>query len=235
MTTPGEPKESAEHMLEAFTWPQRIKASVVEPGDDPRLHGYAVEGDLARNYGASDVLYLSLYGELPEEAVSRAFDVAVTFLSTLAVSEGPTHAAYLARVCNAPARAVVEVAAVALAERAHFVVDGLGGFLSWLDEPSGPPPAEHQTDDAAVARSLARLRAALPPAFPVPALQFPLTRPAALAAVLHACGLRKAEQLELVWTLAALGTTFAEGFAARPFAFREYPMDTPAFRYEEKP
>ena len=55
-------------------WPARLAAHVVSPGPEPRLHGYAVAGDLARFYGAIDVTWLVLRGELPTaaEQIGRA-------------------------------------------------------------------------------------------------------------------------------------------------------------------
>jgi hypothetical protein len=218
-------------MIDAVDWPQKLTATVIEPGEDPRIHGYAIESDLARNYGSVDILYLALTGELPSSDLSRGFEVAMSFLACVGINEGPTHAAFLARLCNAPARAVLQVAAVALAERASFEVQGLLGFLAWLETATDKPPSQYVTDDPAHARSIERLRAALPTSFAVPPLSHSLTRPAAIAAVLHACGLRRPEQFELVWMLAAVGPAFAEGMTAKPLAFREYPMDIPAFRY----
>ncbi len=223
-------------MLDAIESPSRIKATVIEPGEEPRLHGYAVESDLAHNYKSSEILYLALSGELPATPdISAAFEVTLVFLSCVGANEGPTHAALLARLCNAPSRALLEVAAVGLAERAHFVVEGLGALLQWLSAAEGPPPQQYCTADPGAERTVARLRARLPSSFAVPALAHPLSRPAAIAAVLHACGLRRPDQLEAVWTLAAIGPTFAEGLAAKPFGIREYPMNLPAFRYEVAP
>lgn len=222
-------------MLEAIDWPKRLSATVTEPGEEPRLHGYSVERDLARFYGFADVLYLALTGDLPAGDAAAGLQVAMAFLSAVGIEQGPTHAAFLARLFNAPARAVIQVASAALAERSHFEVEVHGELLRWLDTGSGPPPRQYVSSDAAELRSVERLRNALPPSLAAGSLAHPLTRSAALVALLHSCGLRRAEQIELVWTLAALGTAFAEGMAAKPFAFREYAMDTPAFRYRSEP
>jgi hypothetical protein len=223
-------------MLDAIDWPRRLRARVVEPGHEPhepRLHGYAAESDLARHYSHSQIAYLALTGELPADDVARAFDVALAYLAPVGLHEAATHAASLARLGQAPPRAVLEVAMVGLAERAHAAIESLSEFLAWLGAGEGSPPESATTADASHARSVGRLRDALPPAFAVPALAHPLRRTAAVAAVLHACDLRRPEQLEAVWTLASIASTFAEAMATKPLAFREYPMDTPGFRYHE--
>ena len=225
------PGPKLEGMLDAIEWPRQLKAAVIQPGAEPRLHGYAVETDFALHYEPADVVYLALTGELPTDDARRGLAVAMVFLSCVGIHEGPTHAAFLARVGNAPARAVLEVAAVALAERGRLAVEELHDFLVWLDAGSPPPPGQYLTDDPEQARSVARLRAAVPASLAVPALSHPLTRPAAVAAVLHACGIRRSEHLEGIWTLAAMAPTFSEAMTAKPLAFREYPMDTPGFRY----
>jgi hypothetical protein len=221
-------------MLDAIDWPRRLRARVVEPGHEPhepRLHGYAAESDLARHYSHSQITYLALTGELPADDVARAFDVALAFLAPVGIHEGATHAASLARLGQAPPRAVLEVAMVGLAERAHAAIESLSGFLAWLAAGEGSPPESATTTEASDARSVERLRDALPPTFAVPALAHPLRRTAAVAAVLYACGLRRPEQLEAAWTFASIAPTFAEAMATKPLAFREYPMDTPGFRY----
>jgi hypothetical protein len=227
-------RASADGMFDVVDWTRRIKGHVVEPGADPRLLGYSAEGDLARHYGFTEVLFLTLAGELPDEQTARALDVVMAFLAVVPSSEGPTHAASLVRLCNGPGRAVLQVGAVALAERARFVLDEHRAFLSWLDGGGDELPVGSMSTDPTEASSVARLRDALPPSLAVPVLARPLTRSAALIAVLHACGLRRAEQIELVWTMAGLGAVFAEAMATKPFAFRDYPMGTPAFRYTEE-
>src|SRR5208283_1807484 len=117
------PGPKLEGMLDAIEWPRQLKAAVIKPGAEPRLHGYAVETDLAVNYDPTDVLYLALTSELPTDDARRGLAVTMVFLSCVGIHEGPTHAAFLARLGNAPARAVLEVAAVALAERGRFAVE----------------------------------------------------------------------------------------------------------------
>src|SRR3954465_6322697 len=108
-------------MFDAVEWPQQLKAKIIEPSPDPRIHGFATEDDLARHYGFVDLVYLSLTGDWPTPDAARALEVVMIFLAAVPINEGPTHAASVARLCNAPARAVLEVASVALAERGRFI------------------------------------------------------------------------------------------------------------------
>ena len=85
------------------SFPARLTARVVTPGERPRVHGYDVEGDLALHYQPTDLLFLLLMGELPTPAVSRAFSVVLMFLAPVSVAHASTHAAVVGRLCGAPA------------------------------------------------------------------------------------------------------------------------------------
>ena len=86
--------------LDDVEWPKKLPAHVVTAGPAPRVHGYDVENDLARHYSFSDAIYLSLVGELPNDATSRAFEIALHFLAPVSAAEAPSHAAILARFCD---------------------------------------------------------------------------------------------------------------------------------------
>ncbi len=94
-TTDDAPAPAATYVgpFDREAWPARLAAPVVSPGPEPRLHGYAVAGDLARFYGAIDVTWLVLRGELPTAAERAAFDVAMVLLAPVSVGEAPAHAA----------------------------------------------------------------------------------------------------------------------------------------------
>jgi hypothetical protein len=219
-------------------WPTELLARVTTPGPAPRVQGYDVEGDLAKHgYRFTDLVLLSLVGELPSEAQGRAFDVALTFLAPLAAHEAPTHAAMLARICAANTSSITATGAIGLAELARFTMEAHAPFIAWLDAGAqGSLPAGCVTQREDDREAVERLRAALEPSpLAVSALAHDLTRMAALLAVLHACGLRRAEQLEVALTVARLATTTAEALAAPPAAFKEYPMGLPPFRYAEGP
>lgn len=219
--------------VEAGHWPSRLRAAVVTPGPRPRVHGYDVEDDLARHHRFSDVVLLALTGELPDDAVGRAFDVALTFLAPVAVTEAATHAAVLARICAGSASAIAATAAIGLAEQARWTLDRHAGLLAWLEAGAKgalPEGAAARDDDDRTA--VARLRSVLGDDAP-PLLAADLSREAGAIAVLHACGLRTAEQLELALVVSRLPCTFAEALAAKRAGLRSYPMDVPHFAYEE--
>lgn len=219
--------------IEKFAWPRRITARVMEPGTAPRLHGYGVQEDIAVHYRFSDLLYLSLTGELPEPVVSRAFEVALIFLSPCSIAEAPTHAAALARVCVASPAGVLQVGAIALAEQAAFLVERLAPVHAWLPEPTAAFPTSHLAEDDEERAAVDRLRAALGDFIHgVPGLDRDPSLDAALACTLFACGLGAPEQWTTVLVQARLPVVAAEAFAATPGDLRGYPMDLPHFAYE---
>ena len=222
--------------LETATFPERLRARVVSPGEQPRLHGYDVETDLARHYQATDLTFLALTGELPTPEGSAALGVAMAFLAPVSVAHASTHAAVLASLCGAPARASIGVAAIGLAEQARSEVREHRPFLAWLADPSHALPeafaAQSPADDSAVER----LRDALEDhGVRLPLLERSLSRSAALFAVLVQAGVRRAEQLEAVMVLARMPSAIAEALAEKPANFGHYPVNLPAFEYQEQP
>lgn len=216
--------------IEETEWPEELTAHVVDSSGEPRVHGYAVESDLASHYTHAEVALLAMTGELPAPEAARAFELAAVFLAGASLAEAPLHAARLSRVCGAPSSGTIGVAAVGLAEQARHVVASHRDLLSWLAGESSGFPERHRSQSDVERESVGRLAAAL--RFPVPGLQESPSRTAALLCVLWAAGLRSAEQLELAWTLARLPVAVAEARAVPPAALRQYPMNTPPFVYE---
>lgn len=214
MRTPWDPQ--AKTPFDTVPWPTTLEARVVEGA---RVHGYDAVDDLARHYRYSDVVFLSLTGELPSDAVSRAFELALTCLAPTSVAEAPAHAGVLARVCDGAPSAVVATSTIALAEQARVAV------AEWL---------EGRGDERAPDPAAARLRAAVAELGLGSAR---LDRAASLAdaclAVFLACGLERADQLERAWVFARLPVVTAEAFASKAGAFRDYPLDVPPFAYSE--
>lgn len=221
--------------VEDYAFPTTLSARVITPGPRPRVHGYDVEGEVAPHYRFGESILLALTGEPPDEATGLCFERALTFLSPLAVTEAPTHAAVVARTCAGSAAAVTGTAAVALAEQARWLLARHAPLLVWLDDGCrGEPPALSRAQHDEDRQSVVRLRQALGglAASRLPAQD--LGRDAALLSVLHACGLRRAEQLEVALVVARLATCAAEALAAKRGALRDYPMDLPPFVYDEK-
>jgi hypothetical protein len=221
--------------LEQHRFPERLTARVVSPGARPQVHGYDVEHDLARHYGLSDLVLLSLVGELPTDQARAAFDVAVLFAAPVSVAHASTHAAVVARLCGSPPSAIIGAAAIGLAEQARALLAEHGELLAWLDEGRGELPQRFTATSDAEREAVHRLRAALPVGFDVPALAGSPTRDAAVLGVLHAVGVRRAEQLAVALVAARLTTTMAEALAERPTNFGRYPANLPTYRYQEEP
>ena len=220
--------------IERQAWPERLTAHAVEPGPEPRLHGFDVQGDLARHYGASDLMLIALTGEAPTAEISRALGIALAFAAPVSIAEAPAHAGALARICGARIAGVVGVTAVALAEQARATFDDHEPVLPRLLIGSlNGMAARYAARDADERAAVQRLRDALGRfgAY-VPALGYDLRLDTAIIAVLLACGLRTREQLELAFTYARLPVACAEALAWKPGDLRAYPMDLPSFVYE---
>ncbi len=226
--------ESGNGPIEAFPWPTQLTARVVHPGHPPRLYGYDVQRDLARHYSFSDLVALSLTGELPSARGSRALQVAMTFLLPCTIAEAPSHAAVLARICGAQPAGVLQAGALTLAEQAATWVRDHEPLRHWLARPDSPLPAEFASSDPSDDDAVQSLRDALGDVQSdvVGLDQRPKPLPA-LFCTLFACGLREPHQWVGVLLIARLPAVAAEAFAAAAGDFRGYPMDLPHFRYQE--
>jgi hypothetical protein len=220
--------------VEVADWPDRLSARVTTPGASPRLHGYEVEGDLARHYGAVELLLLTLTGELPDPGRARAAEIALAFLAPVSVAHASAHGAVLARLCGATTSATVGASAVGLAEQARFLLDRHDALLAWLAAPAAELPSQHRSESATETASVTRLRALLEPTgLDVGWFSLGPTRDAALLGVLYGCGLRRRELLEAALVVARLPVVVAEAFAEKAANFANYPTDLPAYRYED--
>ena len=215
-------------------FPARLTARVVTAGARPSVHGYDVEGDLARHYQASVLLFLTLMGELPSAAISRAFSVALMFLGPVSVAHASTHAAVVGRLCGTPTSSVFGVAAIGAAEHARWLLAEHAELIAWLVTPSGSLPERFRARDADDLAAVQRLELALQPSgLTIPALADRPTRDAALLVVLFALGVQRPEQLEAALALARLPCAIAEALAERPANFGNYPINLPRFAYTE--
>ena len=216
------------------SFPAHLTARVVTPGERPRVHGYDVEGDLARHYQPSDLLFLLLMGELPAAPVSRAFSVALMFLAPVSVAHASSHAAVVGRLCGAPASSTFGVAAIGAAEHARSLLDEHDELFVWLRSQRGPLPERFRARDEADVAAVERLVTALEPTgLSVPALAERPAREAALLMVLFAVGFKRRERLEAAIFLARLPSGIAEALAERPTNFGNYPINLPRFAYTE--
>lgn len=216
--------------IESHAWPVALEAFAIdESSGAARMHGYDVEGDLARHYRFSDIVYLGLAGELPTDRCSRAFELALSFLAPLSVADGPGHAAALAGFFGAPPSGVITTAAVTLAD---YCADAIEASASLSDTSDLPPGLQaHSAEEAA---SVARLATLLEGTVSVPLLARNPGRDVAIFAVMRACGLTTPLQLAAVVTIARLPAAVAEAAARSSASFvQKYPLTTPPFVYEE--
>jgi len=193
-----------------------------------------VEDDLARHYRFGESILLALTGYPPDPPIGLAFEIVLTFLSPLAVTEAPTHAAVLAQACAGSTAAVTGTAAVALAEHARWLVARHAPTLAWLEgarDDELPEIARALDDDDR--SSVGRLRALLIERAGVQLFDRDFGRDAALLAVLRLCGVRRAEQMEIAIVASRLCTSVAEALAGGRGALREYPLNLPPFVYGE--
>jgi citrate synthase len=211
--------------LESRAWASQLEAHAVAGGDRPTLHGYDVEEDLARHYRFSDLVYLALTGDLPDDRRSRAFEIVLMFLAPISVARGPVHATVLAAYCGAPPNGLLAAAAAALSDDvAHLVQAAVDDVV----------PAEHRAQTPEETAAVERLRARLEGLVDVPLLRQGPCRDLALAAALRACGLESPLSLAALFAIARLPSAVAEALprSTRHFV-DEYPLDLPPFEYVE--
>ena len=220
--------------FEDTPWPDKLKARVVTPGPRPQIHGYDVEGDLARHYGFAEISLLTLTGELPDTAAANMFETALTFLSSCAIADAPSHAASLARLCGSGPAGVLQTGFIALVEHSRYTLDAHAELFEWLDNPDKPVPRRFTTDDEEERKAIDRLREALgATAGAMRCFDWSLTLTATVLSVLHSCGIRGMERMLTVICTAKLGCMAAEAFAVKPGDFTSYPANLPEFRYVE--
>lgn len=231
MSLPDHPVRSP---IDEAPWPDKLTARVVSPGPRPTIHGYDVEGDLARYYSFVETIFLALTGELPTVEQARAFEVALQFAAPSPINEAPAHAAVLARTCAGTTSAIQGTAAIALAEQARVLVSEHSGWIGDLSGTVTNVRSEHRATSDEERASVDRLRLALQDGgFHAPVLALDVGRAAALLAVFYACGLTRAKQMECALVIAKLTVTIAEALAAPAGSFRKYPVLLPATVYVE--
>lgn len=217
--------------IESRAWPEKLEAVAIDGENAPRLHGYDVHGDLARHYRHTDVVLLALTGELPDDARSRAFELALTYCLPVSVANASVHGAVLAAFCGARPSLLLGASAASLAEEAMLLwAQCKDLFDGGTDLPESLQSRSREEDEA-----VARLRDALAGTVDVPILARRPGRDAALFAVLYACGLRSQMQCVAAVVLARLPSAIAEASPRSPRdILQKYPMTVPPFAYTEK-
>ncbi|MBW2464794.1 MAG: hypothetical protein JRH11_24305 [Deltaproteobacteria bacterium] len=228
MTSRGEPG-----LLGSIDQPDALRAHVVSLERPPRLHGYDVEADLAQNYTVGEVALLALRGSPPTREEGRAFEVACVFISALPMTEGPTHAAMLARLCGASGAGVTATACVALAERAEReVADALPLFQAIERGDDPPVPVPCQAIDARDAESATQLCDAVGRlGWVCEYIPDGVGVVTAALGVFYQLGLHDPLQLVAAQCQARMPAVLAEAMGTKVGDFRAYPMDVPPVRW----
>lgn len=221
-----------EGILDRVAFPTELGATVVEPGVDHRIHGFAVQTDLSRAVGFTEVIWLSLTGELPDEHELEAFTLAMIWLAPVHVGELPAHAAVLAKVAGAPEEMVPAIATVGLGQ----LIAAELADAAWLGNGAIPAHAVATELDESLARrweevcGLARRWFGERPWFDERVV---LRRVPAALALLHELGIRDVPRLQALATIARLPVVLAEAACMPSGAVMRYPTSTPVYRYVE--
>lgn len=216
--------------LEQAPFSERLTAHVCSE-HGARVHGYALQGDLARHYGLVEVVLLTLTGELPASQRARAAEIALVASCAVKAGDAAAHATIAARVCGGERPALSGIAAVALAEGAQALVAGSAELLSWLDAgATAPAPEGHERADG-VKGLYGDFEAQ---GIELPASFGALRDEALLIAVLHWAGLRAPAQIEAALLMVRLPVALAEAYCHVPRDFLSYPMNLPRFVQERE-
>jgi len=224
-------KPPAPGALDDTAWPERLVARAVDRGHaDDRLHGYEVLRDVTRNYAYSDVLYLAIVGELPDDRAAKQFQIALCSFCTIAVTEAPAHVAVLSRICGGAMASALGAGLLSLADQARHKVQAHADLLAWLAAPSETLPPTDEADGPWVETLLATLAHARCEARLV---RDGMSRDAARIALLFEAGVRTAEQLEAAIVASRFCGLAAEALATGPRDLGQYPVKLPPFEYVE--
>jgi hypothetical protein len=216
--------------LDDTAWPEQLVAKAVLPGDDDdRLHGYQVVDDLARHYRYSDVVYLAIRGELPDDRASTLFHYAMCSFATLSVNEAPGHVGLLARICGGTLASAVGAGALAITDQARHKLNQHEALLIWLASPTTSVPLEFTNEaDASWVRLLRNAIGETQLVRPE------MNRDAARIALLFEAGLRDREKIEAAIISSRICGLLAEALANGPADLKLYPVRLPPFQYVEE-
>ncbi|MGH1345485.1 MAG: hypothetical protein ACRBN8_28230 [Nannocystales bacterium] len=208
-----EPKATSRRPVEATPWPEKLDAHVVSPGPRPRVHGYALQEDLARHYDFGEFLVTALVGTPPSPSWGRAVNMALIILGGGGVDTAAVHVATLARRCGADERSVLETGMLALLEQ----VSAEAAAPSASSEPTPAALEFHRSLPSEVQDTVG---------VPTSTVCCHADR------VLSAAGLSSPMQRMVARSVARLPTLAAEAMAATRNDVRGYPMQLPNFDYQ---
>lgn len=222
-----------EGIFDNFDTPEKLDALVVSISADPAIHGYSVFSDLAVHYTFTEMIYLALTGEIPDQKIGKAFEYVLKFLFPMTAAEAPSNAGILAKVCSGESSAVLSVTAVTLVDMASFWMEKHEKLLSWLEAPHNPFPKEYCNQDResqSIVRQFSKL--IYQTGISSPIFEHNPTLIAALIAILYACDIKKSDQIKAAIVFAKYPCAITEGFATASFSFKKYPIRLPDYKYE---
>lgn len=228
--------------IEDGPWPQVLTTRVGSGGAEPRIHGYAVDDDLAVHYGAAERTYLCLTGELPEDDgwTGRVLDVSLGFASALSAGDGPAWTAVTARLTGGHDGGWMAAGSIALLEEARawsVRLESLSRLPRWTWRAASASGHVLQPEDGEGAhragvyrRTMERLGVGerAPEGLPEDWGLEPT-----LVWTWCGLGLTQPRHWTALWFWARWPTMVAEAGRLKPGAFRSYPMNVPRFEYEE--
>lgn len=223
-----------EGIFDNFPSPDKLDARVISLSPDPAIHGYSVFSDLALHYNFSEMIYLTLTGKTPTRQIGQAFEYALKFLFPITAAEAPSNAGILAMVLAGAPASVLGTTGVLLVDMARYWVEKHKALLSWLDSPDATFPEQYQNKDIENKKIVLQLSEIISQiGISCPIFEHDPTLIAALIAVLHACGLKKPEQIQAVIVFAKYPCAIAEGYATTPYDCNSYPMRVPDYKYQQ--
>lgn len=221
-------------VLDSRSWANQLSARAIETAQDgDRVHGYHVVRDLAKHYAYSDVLYLAITGDLPDDRSSHLFRIALTAHAPTSIADASAHTAVLARVSAASVPTSLAVGVISAAAEVQDIVDRHAELLAWLPARSTDTPEAFRETLGAWASGLADTVCGVDPQLDLPRRD--MTANAAVIALLFAAGLRNRDQISAALLVSRLCGISAEVLATGPQHFWEYPVQVPPFRYVEAP
>jgi hypothetical protein len=220
-------------------FPDKLTATSVTPDVAPLLEGYPLLTDLAQKKSFTETVWLALQGELPDANEAWAFEQALYWLSPIHIGEAPTHASYVARLCDSWTSASLSVGAIGLAERARTLNERFSEWIIFLQAPSNQqiPPIAFDADNNT---ELRQAREALFSEWThrfgrndLFAPQLNYCREAVALLLLSQLGLCSQLNIEFLSMWAAFPLVLAELKNAKPTELFSYPARLPEIQYVE--
>ena len=222
--------------FELSTETERLVSHIVQPGNNPTVHGYALYEDLAKHYSPNDLELLSFTGELPSDAQSHVYEVTRSFMMAPPPGSAANQAAAITHMLNRDEGATVMVAIQMCANEAKHWAEQQQPVLDWLKNYSSRTAQQFVTNDTESLSAVSALLDAIGDHHSqITGIAENINIDAALTCALHFCGLKHAAHLQTVRCLAGMPAVVAEGLCWQPKQLMTYPTRLPDFHYPDAP